>query len=44
MNIKKMSDEAVREILESLIEQMDELDQDDFFGSEGWEHYFGFEF
>lgn len=31
-----MSADAVREYLAELIERLDELDEEDYFGSEGW--------
>lgn len=37
-DVRKMKAEAVREYLVELIEKLDELDQDDFFGTEGWRH------
>lgn len=39
-NLKDEPD-ATKYLLESLVPVLDELDEDDFFGSEGWEHYFG---
>lgn len=30
-------------LLEGLVNLMDDLDEDDFFGTEGWRHRFGFE-
>ena len=41
MNVDKMKDEAVREFLKDLIEKLDELDNEDFFGTQGWRYYFG---
>lgn len=31
-----------RYLLESLVSTMDELDEDDTFGTEGWRHTYGF--
>ncbi len=31
------------DFIEKIITKLDELDLDDFFGTEGWRHYFGFE-
>lgn len=31
------------ELFERIISKLDELDQDDVFGSEGWKRYFGIE-
>ena len=39
MNVDKMTDEAVREFLKDLIEALDELDNKNFFGTEGWRHF-----
>lgn len=38
-DVKLMKVAAVRNYLVKLIERLDELDADDFFGSEGWRHY-----
>jgi len=35
--------ESSAKILGKLIKKLDKLDEEDFFGSEGWRHYFGFE-
>ena len=32
-----------RTILEMVVDELDYLNEDDFFGTEGWEHYFGFD-
>lgn len=39
--VDKMTEEAVRELLKELITRLNELDEDDSFGTEGWEHMFG---
>jgi hypothetical protein len=44
MNVDNLNDEACRRILKKLVEELDELDGEDYFGTEGWEHRFGFEF
>ena len=36
-DVNRMKDEAVREYLETLIEKLNELDEMDYFGTEGWE-------
>lgn len=41
--VDKMKDENLRDYLKRLIEKLDYLDDEDFFGTEGWEHYFGME-
>lgn len=40
MNISKLNDQAVRELLQRIVNKLDELDEEDFFGSEGWKHFF----
>jgi len=39
MNISKLNEEAVREILQTIVDKLDELDEEDFFGTEGWKHF-----
>jgi hypothetical protein len=41
MNIKKLTQEAKDELLETIIDKLDELDCEDFFGSNGWKYFFG---
>lgn len=43
MDIEKFTEKAVRELLQKIVDQLDELDQEDFFGTEGWKHFFGVE-
>jgi len=43
IDIDKMTEEQTKELLKQIIEKLDELDADDFFGTEGWRHYLGFE-
>jgi hypothetical protein len=38
-----LSEEGAKEYLKDLIQKLDEVDEDDFFGTEGWRHYFGLE-
>jgi len=38
-----LTEDAVREYLLDLVKQLDDGDQDDEFGTEGWRHRFGFE-
>lgn len=40
LKIDKMTEDQVKELLKELIEK---LDEDDFFGTEGWRHFLGFE-
>lgn len=42
-NVNDLKDDKAKEYLKKIIEKLDELDCDDFFGSEGWKHYLGFE-
>lgn len=37
--VDKMKAKAVREYLKKLIEALDECDQEDMLGTEGWRHY-----
>mgnify|MGYP000979528078 CR=1 FL=1 len=43
IDVKDMTEEQAKDILTRLIEQLDDLDGEDFFGTEGWKHYMGFE-
>jgi hypothetical protein len=43
-HVDKLSEEGAKELLKQIIEQLDELDEDDFFGTEGWRHFFGIEY
>lgn len=36
-----LSEEGAKDYLRNLIEKLDELDEDDYFGTEGWRHRFG---
>lgn len=38
-----LDEEQLDEICGVLFKKLDELDGDDFFGTEGWKHYFGVE-
>jgi hypothetical protein len=38
-----MNERQTKEVLERIIEKLDELDCDDYFGTEGWRHSFGFD-
>lgn len=37
--VDDMKAEPLRKYLKKLIYRLDELDADDFFGTEGWRHY-----
>lgn len=41
--IDKLSGKGAKEILKELVIKLDELDEQDFFGTEGWRHFLGFE-
>lgn len=41
--ISDLSDEKCREKLKELVDFLDDLDLEDFFGSEGWKHIIGWE-
>jgi hypothetical protein len=43
ISIDKLTEEQAKEWLKKIIQKLDELDNDDFFGTEGWKHYLGFE-
>ena len=43
INIDKLTERQAKELLIKIIQKLDELDQNDFFGTEGWKHRFGFE-
>lgn len=38
-DVEKMKTIALKDYLEKLLKKLDELDQDDFFGTEGWRHF-----
>jgi len=42
-NVHDLTEEAAKQYLQEIINKLDELDLEDFFGSEGWKHYFGYE-
>jgi len=43
ISIKKMTEKQAKELLEKIVIQLDELDEEDYFGTEGWKHRFGLE-
>jgi hypothetical protein len=43
MNIDDMTKKQLKEYLERIIGALDELDGEDYFGTEGWKHYLGIE-
>lgn len=40
MNIQKLSEKDAKSLLKHIISKLDELDCEDYFGSEGWKHFF----
>ena len=43
IEVDDMTEKQAKEMLKELIDYMNELDQDDFFGTEGWKHHMGYE-
>jgi len=43
VDVEKMTESQVRETLQEIIKELDTLDGEDFFGTEGWKHFMGFE-
>lgn len=39
-SVKLLSEEGAKKLLYHLIECLDDLDYEDFFGTEGWRHMF----
>lgn len=37
--VRLLSEEGAKEYLKEIITKLDELDEQDFFGSEGWRHF-----
>lgn len=37
--VELLSEDGAKDYLRSLIQKLDELDEEDFFGTEGWRHY-----
>lgn len=37
--VRLLSEEGAKEYLKEIIIKLDELDEQDFFGSEGWRHF-----
>ena len=42
-DVDKLSEEGAKEMLAELIAALDDVDEDDFFGTEGWRHFLGFD-
>jgi hypothetical protein len=43
VDAEEMTEKQAKETLEKIIEALDELDSEDYFGTEGWKHFMGFE-
>jgi len=43
VDVEEMTEAQAKEILQNIIEALDDLDGDDYFGTEGWKHFMGFE-
>ena len=43
IEVSDMSEESAKRLLNRIIFKLDELDEEDFFGTEGWKHYLGLE-
>lgn len=41
--VDQLTEQQAKEQLKEIIAKLNELSSDDFFGTEGWEHFFGFE-
>lgn len=42
-DVDRLTEKAIRDLLKRIIERLDDLDSEDFFGSEGWRRLFGFD-
>ena len=43
IKVKDMTEDQAKNILRNIIGKLNELDEDDYFGTEGWMHFFGFD-
>ena len=43
IDIEKLTEAQAKEFLKEIVNRLDELDGEDFFGTEGWKHYLGIE-
>ncbi len=43
VDVDEMSGDQAKEYLKKIIEALDDLDGEDYFGTEGWKHFMGFE-
>jgi len=42
-DVDELTEKALRENLKGIIDKLNELDCEDYFGTEGWKHFFGYE-
>jgi len=42
-DIKHMTDDQIRHLFTQIFHRLEELDQDDYFGTEGWRQFFFFD-
>lgn len=40
IKVEDMTEKQAKKLLKQLLKKLDELDYDDFFGTEGWLHFF----
>lgn len=43
IDIDDLTEEQTRNMLSQIVDKLDELDEEDHFGTEGWRHFFGIE-
>ena len=43
IDISNLTEEQAKEWLSKIVDKLEELSDEDFFGSEGWKHYMGFD-
>ena len=43
VDVDEMSGDQAKYYLKKIIEALDDLDGEDYFGTEGWKHFLGFE-
>lgn len=43
IDVEEMTEDQAMKILILILNKLDELDEDDYFGTEGWKHFMGFE-
>jgi hypothetical protein len=41
--VKKLTEDEAKKLLVYLYDKLNDLGDDDFFGTEGWKHFFGLE-